>query len=309
MIDLRQFKYFLAIVEHGSFSRAAAALNLSQPSLSVATKALETELGTPLLKRGMKGVELTDAGRIFERRARTTIREADRAFEEVQQAAAAKSGKVTFGINSVLTEILGNQALARFYRSHPNIDVDANVSAHPLSDLNFAIDGARWDFGIMLLRPDIELADTLSTEHLTSFDSGVYVSADHPLAGQSELSLADLSKFDWITSSASVGASFLFDIFDSKSVPHPRISTVTNSFNLIRDMAKTVPYLSLLPHPFALDAIAAGELVELAQPYISITSKVHLVYPKHTPLTPAASSLANVFREAAKTVGHSSASP
>lgn len=303
MIDLRQFRYFIAIVEHGSFSRAAIALNVSQPSLSVATKALETELGTSLLKRGMKGVELTESGRIFERRARTTIREADRAFEEVQQIAAAKSGKVTVGINSVLTEVLGNEALARFYLSHPHIDVEANVSAHPLGDVNSAIDGARWDFGLMLLRPDIQLANTLTTERLTSFNSGVYVSVDHPLAGLPDVSLTELSKFDWITSSAAVGVDFLFDIFESNKAPHPRISTVTNSFNLIRDMTRKVPYLSLLPHPFAVEAVAAGELIEVDQNHISITSRVHLVYPKHTALTPAALSLANVIRDVAKTVG------
>ena len=64
-MTLQQLTYFLAAAEHGSFSRAARALFLAQPSLSEQVRALESELGVELLVRTRRGVVLTEAGRAF----------------------------------------------------------------------------------------------------------------------------------------------------------------------------------------------------------------------------------------------------
>lgn len=302
MTDLRQFRYFVAVAEQASFSKAAAVLNISQPSLSVAVKALETEMGVALLKRGPKGAELTEAGRVFERRARSAIREADRAMEEVHQVTALRRGKVTLGLSSMLTAFIGPESLAAFHRSHPDIDLEVQVSTHRPEEVVRAIDGAHWDFGVMLLRPDRDLHSAVALEPLTRFDSGVYASASHPLVGKRRVSLADLSSYEWVTSSAALAAGFLFDVFRQRAVTPPRIATVTNSFNLIRELVGQHPYLCLLPHPFVRKEAEAGEIVKIRQNYISVTSNAGLVYPRDTAPTPAAADLMNVIRAAARKV-------
>ena len=76
--DYRQLMYLLAIAEHGSFSRAAAKLRMSQPALSNSVAALERRLDAKLLTRGRSGAALTDAGRVLVRHA--TILQGARLF-------------------------------------------------------------------------------------------------------------------------------------------------------------------------------------------------------------------------------------
>ena len=75
-MTLRQMEYFLAVVEEGSFSRAASRLNVTQPALSQQVKALEDDLGTPLVERLGRGVRITAAGRAYLPHARSRSRRA-----------------------------------------------------------------------------------------------------------------------------------------------------------------------------------------------------------------------------------------
>lgn len=72
-MDLRQLRYFVAIVEQGSFSRAAQVLNVAQPALSAHVRNMEADLGTKLLFRSAQGVMPTEAGTTLLRNARLVI--------------------------------------------------------------------------------------------------------------------------------------------------------------------------------------------------------------------------------------------
>ena len=78
-MELRQLEYFLAVVDEGSFTAAAARLYMVQSGLSAALRVLERELGTELFVRVRRGVELTDAGRAFLEPARAAIADTGRA--------------------------------------------------------------------------------------------------------------------------------------------------------------------------------------------------------------------------------------
>lgn len=302
MTDLRQFRYFLAVVDHGSFSRAADALHVSQPSLSVAVKALESDVGVSLLVRSPRGVQVTTAGDTFARRARTAVREADRALSDVRQSAGLERSRVTIGLGSMLTAFLGPEAIAAFRDGYPDVDLTIDVSTHQADEIARAIDGALWDFGVVLTRPHSSLDTQFNIEPLTSFESGVYAAPNHPLISKTKASLADLAEYDWIMSSATAGASFLYGMFDKNKVARPRVSTVTNSFNLIRELAASSPCLSLLPHPFVRKAVQAGDMAMIKQSHISITSSVSLIYPRDTEMTVAAKSLMDHIQKASRAI-------
>jgi len=70
-VELRRLEYFLAVVEEGAFTRAAARVNMVQSSLSAVLLNLERELGTELFIRGRRGSDLTDAGQALVGPART----------------------------------------------------------------------------------------------------------------------------------------------------------------------------------------------------------------------------------------------
>jgi DNA-binding transcriptional LysR family regulator len=93
-MDVRQLAYFLAIVQHQHFGRAAEQLHIAQPSLSQAMRTLERELGVPLFHRVGRGIVLSDAGAQLVEPARQVLRELDSAKAVIQSARGLERGRV-----------------------------------------------------------------------------------------------------------------------------------------------------------------------------------------------------------------------
>ena len=93
-MDIRQLRYFLAIVEEGSLSRAAQALHVAQPALSIHIRNMEADLGTALLFRSPRGVVPTEAGQVLLRHARTVLAQIALAEEENRGGDRAPEGEV-----------------------------------------------------------------------------------------------------------------------------------------------------------------------------------------------------------------------
>ena len=93
-MDGRQLTYFLAVVEHLNFGRAAEQLHIAQPSLSQAMSTLERELGVPLFHRVGRGIVLSDAGAQLVEPARQVLRDLDAAKAVVQSARGLQRGRV-----------------------------------------------------------------------------------------------------------------------------------------------------------------------------------------------------------------------
>jgi DNA-binding transcriptional LysR family regulator len=101
-MELRHLRYFQAVAEELSFTRAARRLHIGQPPLSLQIKALETELGLQLFERTKRRVILTPAGQRFLASARQILTDADRAIEEAQRAARGETGELRIGFTSSL---------------------------------------------------------------------------------------------------------------------------------------------------------------------------------------------------------------
>src|ERR1700758_1352932 len=97
-MELHQLRYFCAVAETGSFSRAAERSHVSQPSLSQQIRKLEDELGARLFDRLGRSVRLTDLGNAFLPRARGVLRDLEAARGEVVERKDALSGTVVIGV-------------------------------------------------------------------------------------------------------------------------------------------------------------------------------------------------------------------
>jgi LysR family nitrogen assimilation transcriptional regulator len=123
-MELRTLRYFAAVVEAGSFSKAASHLLIAQPALSRQVQKLEAEVGTPLLMRTGRGLELTDAGVLMLERAQSLLRQSAQAMEEVRMQGAGMHGVVTIG-TSLATGSKIAPKLLQFCKEHfPRIRID-----------------------------------------------------------------------------------------------------------------------------------------------------------------------------------------
>ena len=124
-MTLQQLTYFLAAVEHGSFSAAAQSLFMAQPSLSEQIRRLEAELGVPLFARAGRGLELTEAGRLLRPHAERTVAAAQDAAESVREVRDLTGGTVAFGTFGSAHHYLLGGLVEDFRTRHPNVRVRA----------------------------------------------------------------------------------------------------------------------------------------------------------------------------------------
>jgi DNA-binding transcriptional LysR family regulator len=122
-MELRHLRYFIAIAEERSFTRAAERLWVAQPGLSTQIRRLEKELGTRLFERHTRGVDLTAAGELFLERARAALAAADLAGATGGDIAAGVSGSVRLGIATGPSWHGTAEMLACFTREHAGIEL------------------------------------------------------------------------------------------------------------------------------------------------------------------------------------------
>jgi LysR family transcriptional regulator, hydrogen peroxide-inducible genes activator len=118
-MELHQLRYFCAIVESGSFSRAARQTHVSQPSMSQQIRKLEDELGARLFDRLGRSVRLTEIGQTFLPRARAVLRELEAARGELAHQKDSVGGPITVGVIPTVAPYLLPPHLASFSRKFP----------------------------------------------------------------------------------------------------------------------------------------------------------------------------------------------
>ena len=130
-MDIRQLKYFLAVVDHNGFSRAAQHLMVAQPSLSQGIATFERELGMPLFHRIGRGVVLSEAGAALVGPARVVLRDLDEAKATMRALQGLRGGRIDLvtmpspGMEPLTT------ILTTFSRAHPGVTVNAEAAFTP----------------------------------------------------------------------------------------------------------------------------------------------------------------------------------
>jgi DNA-binding transcriptional LysR family regulator len=219
MLDVRRLRILREVARQGSFSAAAVILGYTQPAISRQISVLEAEVGIQLLRRLPQGVALTDAGRLLVDRADDVLLSLDRAEEELRVYTDLGAGTLRMAAFASMAASMLPLALVRFRERHPAVELSVSIvdpdDSLPLlraGELDLALcnqEGAR--AGSRSQRA--QEAGGLPLEFVQLFEDPMYVAlpAWHPLAGASDVHLAELGDEPWMfTTTATCPDSDLF---------------------------------------------------------------------------------------------------
>ena len=118
-MELRHLRYFLAVAEELSFTKAAAKLHIAQPALGRQVQDVEDEIGVDLLSRSPRGVTLTAEGKLFLAEVRELLKRCDESVEKVRALARGEYGELHIGYVAIPTVEILPPALAAFQKGVP----------------------------------------------------------------------------------------------------------------------------------------------------------------------------------------------
>jgi DNA-binding transcriptional LysR family regulator len=183
-MELRHFRYFIAVAEELSFTKAARRLHISQPPLSQHVQEIERELGALLFRRNRSHVALTDTGRLFLDEARSVVQQASHAIDVAKRAGRGEVGvlRVGFTATAPFTHVF-SAAIRAFRRELPGVRLNLEYSmTEPVIE---ALRSSELDVGFV--RPMTNsLPDDIETILVMTDRLMVVLHADHPLAASKQ---------------------------------------------------------------------------------------------------------------------------
>jgi LysR family transcriptional regulator, low CO2-responsive transcriptional regulator len=198
-VTFTQLRTFALVAELGSLRAAAQALGVSEPAVSAAIAALRADLGDPLFTRTAGGIALTAGGRLLAGRARELVRLADRTRREVVQATSAGGLRVLAG--AACAEHAAGPVVEAFTRRFPGRSVHVSVGPVEAAAPALADDVADLVLGpwvVPLPGQDLAAVPFLRYRRI------VVAAPSHPLAGRTDLTLADLAGSAWLAGPAGI---------------------------------------------------------------------------------------------------------
>lgn len=202
-MELRLLRYYLAVVDHGSVSRAAAAVAVAQPSLSRQLRGLETELGVTLFDRSQRALRLAPAGEAFLPMARDLVTRADRALAAMSMLGTAP----TLPLTLVAPETTVADVIAPWVAAHgPGVSAVNVREALPSEVFDQVVRGGA-DLGVS----SGAIPAGLATCPVASFPIWAYVPQGHRWAGRRRVRVVELVTERLVVLSASHGTRRLLD--------------------------------------------------------------------------------------------------
>jgi DNA-binding transcriptional LysR family regulator len=186
-VELRHLRYFVAIAEEGSFTRAAERLWVAQPGLSTQIRRLEAELGVKLFERHTRGVDLTEAGELFLERVRVALAAVETASATGRDLEAGVIGSVTLGVAGGARWRRTSDLLQRFTRERPGVELTL-LEGHG-GTLWRDLRAGRLD---AVLAPAGHASPDVRTMKLGSEPWVVLMGTGHPMAGVGAVGASEL---------------------------------------------------------------------------------------------------------------------
>lgn len=297
-MNTRQLEHFLAVVDHGSFTRAAEHLHVAQPSLSQTIKGMERELGVPLFHRIGRSVTISAAGRALEGPARIVLRDLDTAASVIDELKGGHSGHLDLismpspGVEP-LTELIAEYALA-----HPGVTLTVSA-AFTAPEVLAAVRDGHSEIGILGTLEPLVAAD-LGIRHLGP-QPMVVIAPRNARLSEGALTIEDLSGRRMIVSSPGSLMRQVVDDAINSGVDLPIAAVVEHRTSLL-SLVEAGVGCAIMPSAWSRLAGALGLTVRPLTPEVAL----HLaIVSRPENLTPAAQSFLTLVDSAVDLVPYS----
>jgi LysR family cyn operon transcriptional activator len=242
LIELRHLRYFLAVAEAAHFTKAAARLHVTQPTLSHQIRQLEKQLNLPLFDRVGRRVKLTAAGELLLPRARRVISELEEAQTALGELHGLQRGELKVGIVQTVNACVIPEIVARFSAAHPGIRVTCSETA--VEEIEAGLESGRLDLGISFLPP---ARKSLEGEQLFAEELVAVVADSHPLSRRRHLRVRELAAQPLVLLSTKYCTRQLIDRAFAEAGVQPEVQVEMNSVASILSTVRQAHLITLLP--------------------------------------------------------------
>ncbi|MBI3918300.1 MAG: LysR family transcriptional regulator [Betaproteobacteria bacterium] len=229
-LDVRDIEYFAVVAKNGHVGRAAEQLGLSQPALSKSLRRLERSLGTKLVKKTPKGVDLTAVGGALLSRVRGLQLTLEDIAREAADLSEGRAGRVRVGADPAVAVAILPEVCSALLASARKVTVSVTLATSTAGILLPALRRGELDAVVSNIQ-SAALYNGLVREPLCNNEYVVYCSTTHRLARRKSVVLADLVNEGWVGTEGTTLTSpqSLTEIFASHGLPPPRIALTSDS--------------------------------------------------------------------------------
>jgi DNA-binding transcriptional LysR family regulator len=293
-MEIRQLRQFVAVVETGNVSNAAAILHLTQPALTRTIKSLEIMLKTELLERHPRGVIPTDAGKNLYSYAKLILNETDRAKREILSIANGFQGNISIGCASLFANQMIADVLARIVELYPGLNV--RVQEGFFENLVSSLERAEIDL-IVCNFPLTRIPPQLKLEPLINVHSHFVVGRGHRLAKRRAVSAEDLYDEHWALSRNAHVVDFIDQFLAKAGLLSGPGSVETSSLNILKALVLTGRFVSVLAEHWIADELRTGDIVALNLPGTPLVRPAGIILRDVTHQRPPVRKIIEIIRE------------
>ena len=259
-MELRHLRYFLAVADTHSFTRAADRLHVTQPTLSHQIKQLESMVGTVLFDRSTKEIELTAAGRLFKPYCERILKEIESSTLAISELEGLMRGTLRMAVFHSFSHSMLPPILSEFALRYPGVHVTARLV--PRADMERDLINADLDMAVAYVVDDNDhiVADRLFEEELV-----LVVGSKHPHAGRKSMPMRELAALPLVLLTPEFGARQFVDRFFAGAGLRPHVVLEMNAIEPILATTRDSGLASVLSAGAIVDA-SGLHVVRLTEP-------------------------------------------
>ena len=205
-VELRHLRYFVAVADAGTFTHAAERMFIAQPTLSQQIRRLEEMVGTPLLRRGRDGIQLTEAGSVLLEESRAVLSRIDHGLSRTWQAAGLGRPRLRFVVPRSVPEDLAVDVASRLRHTAAAAGVEVAWMEAPQDGEFSLVTQRQADAGLGWLTPGEDVPAALEVMSLGEFEPDVWLPRAHRAAQDWVIGLGELAAMEVIHGPRRLGA-------------------------------------------------------------------------------------------------------